>query len=110
MRPFSILCLYLLATATVALLLPVLAGALEDISIVDDRDNKGATVYKLINGGERTVRVTVELIVECSGDPTDRGPITREYWVSPGSSVELGKTRPGSNCERFYSITEAAYP
>ena len=110
MRPSPTVCVCLLAVVAAGLLDPVLAGALEDVSIVSDRDSRRATVYKLINRGERSVRTTVELTIECNGIPAERGPTEREYWVDAGRSVELGKTRPGSNCERFYSIVDASYP
>jgi hypothetical protein len=109
MRSFSILSLCVLACVAAGPHAPALAGALEDVSIVEDRDDRDATVYKLVNRGEHTVRATVELSVVCSGTPTDRGPISREYHVGAGQSIELGKTRPESNCERSYAIVGAEY-
>ena len=69
----------------------------------------GRRWHKLVNHGAKTVRVEVELRVECTSVSTTRKPTTREYWVGAGESVELGKTRANSSCRRDYRVRTARY-
>lgn len=97
---------FLLAVATP----PVLSDAVRDVSVRTDRDDKQYDLYFLINTGQKTVRAKVEYEKFCSGTGNTRKPSVREYTLTPGQKIQLGKFWSRSTCRRTYTVLSASYP
>jgi hypothetical protein len=108
MRPTIGICLALLLALGVAA--PLLADAMLDLTIRSEIDEKRNTTYYLVNTGSETVRAKVEAEKFCTGIANNQKPEVREYTLSPGTKVQLGKAWSRSTCRRDYRILKAWYP
>jgi hypothetical protein len=87
----------------------VLADARSQLRIKTEVDAERYTIYKLVNLSDKTIHAKVSLEKRCSGVSNNKKPTVREYWVSSGEEVELGRAWPQSTCRRTYRIVEAKY-
>jgi hypothetical protein len=106
-RRFGISLALLLALALAA---PLLADAMLDLSIRSEVDDKRNTTYFLVNTGSETVQAKVEAQKFCTGIANNQKPEVREYTLSPGKKVQLGRAWARSTCRRDYRILKAWHP
>ena len=98
--------------ALLALLLPtlLLADARSDVIIRERRDDDRNKIFELINTGDRTVWVKVQLDKRCQGQTNNsRKPQIREHWVSAKSRVQLARAWAQTSCRHDFRILTAEY-
>lgn len=87
----------------------VWAGAISDLRVERDRDNRQNTVFKLVNIGSKNVKAKVEHRKRCSGVTNRDAPQVTEHWLAADQSVQLAKVWRSSTCQHDFRILEAIY-
>ncbi|MDH3628315.1 MAG: hypothetical protein OEV00_08675 [Acidobacteriota bacterium] len=85
------------------------ADARQDVRVHSEKDSRGNLIYTVTNDADKQIKTTLRHVKTCSSTTTTKKPIERDYWLQPGSSRQLRKVMPNSDCRHRFQVVRAEY-